>query len=137
MNSDQNKALITRYNTEVIEGGNMETFKALASPAFMNHSASEGMPSGPEGMIYFFTQILRPAFPDLTVQILDMIAEGNKVATRKTITGSHQGELMGIAPTGKTVTISLIDIFTLGDGLLLEHWGENSFPMVIQALAAK
>ena len=72
----------------------------------------------------------------MRVQILDMVAEGNKVATRKTITGTHQGELMGIVPTGKTVTIRLIDIFTIEDGLLLEHWGENNFPMVIQSLAS-
>lgn len=135
MNSQQNKDLITRYNADVIEGGDMEAFKGMTGPNFINRSASEGMPAGPEGMIYFFSQILRPAFPDLTVQILDMVAEGNKVATRKTITGSHQGELMGIAPTGKTVTISLIDIFTIEDGLLLEHWGENNLPSVIQALA--
>ena len=52
----------------------METFKAIASPQFINHSAPTGMPAGPEEMIYFFSHILRPAFPGLTVQILDMVA---------------------------------------------------------------
>jgi steroid delta-isomerase-like uncharacterized protein len=135
MNTQENKALIARYNAEVIEGGNMETFQAIASPNFINHSAGEGMPAGQDGMIYFFSQLLHPAFPDLKVEVLDMIAEGNKVATRKKITASHQGELMGIPPTGKQVEINILDVFTIENGLLREHWGENNFSQVVQSLA--
>lgn len=99
MSIQKNKELINRYNTEVIEDGNMETFKAISSTEFINHSAVEGMDPGQQGMIYFFSQLLHPAFPDLKVEILDMIAEENKVTTRKRITATHQGNLMGIEAT--------------------------------------
>ena len=54
--------------------------------------------------------------------IEDMIAEGDRVVTRKTFRGTHSGELMGIPPTGKQVTIKLIDIVHLADGLVVESW---------------
>ncbi len=136
MNTQENKALIARYNAEVIEGGDMVTFQAIASPAFVNHSAAAGTSTGLEGMGYFFTQLLRPAFPDLKVEVLDMVAEGNKVATRKKLIGHHQGDLLGLPPTGKQVEISVLDIFTIENGLLREHWGENNFPAIMQALAS-
>lgn len=134
MNIQQNKELILRYNKEVIEGGNMETFKAISHPNFVNHSTIEGMDPGYQGMIYFFSQLLHPAFPDLKVEILDMIAEGNKVTTRKKIRATHLGNLMGIEATGKLIEINIIDIIMIEDGLITAHWGENNFPSVIQSL---
>lgn len=134
MSIEQNKLLVSRYNSEVIEGGNMDVLKELAVPNFINHSAMPGMDPGINGMIYFFSSLLHPAFSNLKVTVLDMVADENKVATRKIINGTHTGSLMGIAPTGKHITISVIDILSIEDGKITAHWGENNFAAVIQLL---
>ena len=134
MNTEANKALVTRYNKEVIEGGNMEVLKQITSPQFINHSGAPGMPEDLEGMIFFFTGILHGAFSDVKVESKEMLAEGDKVATRKEIHGIHTNELMGIPATGKTIIIKVIDILTVYDGLITEHWGENNFSAVVQGL---
>jgi predicted ester cyclase len=62
------------------------------------------------------------AFPDLHVTIHDQVAEGNKVVSRKTFHGTHQGELMGSPATGKQVAFDVIDILQLADGKITDHW---------------
>ena len=66
--------------------------------------------------------MFRQAFPDSYFTIEDMMAEGEKVATRKTFHGTHQGESMGILPTGQQVSMGLIDIVRIADGRVVEHW---------------
>jgi predicted ester cyclase len=85
-------------------------------------------------MLHTFNRVLRPAFPDLRVEIHDQIAEGDKVTTRKTVHGTHQGELMGIAPTNKRISIEVIDIVRLENGRYVEHWGVNTLPSVLVSL---
>ncbi|MBS7562910.1 ester cyclase [Mucilaginibacter sp. Bleaf8] len=136
MSTEANKSLITRYNKEVIEGGNMELLKEMVSPDFVNHSGVPGMPEGVDGLIYFFTGILHGAFSDIKVEIKDMFAEDNKVATRKEITAIHTMELMGIPASQKHVIIKVIDILAVNDGKITDHWGENNFFTVLQSLQA-
>jgi predicted ester cyclase len=95
------------------------------------------MDAGIEGMAYFFSSILHAAFSKLIVTVHDMVAEDNRVVTRKTITGVHTGSLMGIEPTGKPINITVIDIITVDNGRLLSHWGENNFAAVVQSLAVQ
>jgi steroid delta-isomerase-like uncharacterized protein len=66
---------------------------------------------------------LRRAFPDLQVTVEDLIAEGDKVAGRNTVTGTHQGQYMGLAPTGRSVTYNEIFIFRVVNGRIAETWG--------------
>ncbi|MGF9567176.1 ester cyclase [Neorhizobium sp. BT27B] len=82
-----------------------------------------------------FQNILRPALSEMKVTIHDQIAEGNKVTTRKTISGIHSGVLMGVPATGKDVLISVIDIVRVEDGKYAEHWGLNTLSSVLAALA--
>jgi predicted SnoaL-like aldol condensation-catalyzing enzyme len=131
---ETNKAAVRRFNREVIERGDEAAFQALMAPDFVNRTAVVGISPGPDGMRFTFNQLLRPAFPDLTVEIHDQIAEGDRVVTRKTIHGTHRGEIMGIAPTGRTVAISVIDIVRLRDGQYVEHWGVNTLSSVIAQL---
>jgi predicted ester cyclase len=132
-----NKAIVRRFNEEVIEQGREESFRALMAPHFINRTAAPGMPPGPEGMAYMFEKVLRPAFPDLRVQIHDQIAEGDRVTTRKTIHGTHRGELMGIAPTHRPVAIEVIDIVRIEHGRYAEHWGVTTLPAVLTQLQEK
>jgi hypothetical protein len=66
---------------------------------------------------------LHGAYPDLHVAIEDLIAEGDKVVSRNVVTGTHQGEYMGIPPTGKSVTYNEIFIFRFVSGRVAETWG--------------
>jgi steroid delta-isomerase-like uncharacterized protein len=134
MSTAQNKQLVQQYNEEMIAKCNMDWLMAHLSPQFINHSATDGMPKGREGMEYFFTQILHAAFSEVQVAVKDMIADEQQVATRKEITGIHTGELMGIPPTGKHITLRVIDILRITDGQITDHWGENNFAAVVQGL---
>ena len=133
---EENKAVVVRYNHEVIAQGNVDTLQELLAPSFINHSAPAGMDNGPGGMAYTFFQLLRPAFADLQVEVYDQVAADDKVTTRKALTGTHTGELLGLAPTHQRVVIDVIDIFRLHNGQLVEHWGLNTLPAILQQLAA-
>jgi predicted ester cyclase len=132
--AEQSKAVVRRFNQEIIEQGNEQSFLELMDERFINHSAPTGMDAGPGGMIYFFNSILRPALADLQVMIHDQVAEGDVVTTRKTISGTHTGNFMGIAPTKCHVSIDVIDIVRIKDGKYFEHWGITSLPVVLAAL---
>lgn len=136
MSTEQNKQLVQQYNEEMIGKCNMDWLMQHLSPQFINHSAPNGMPSGREGMEYFFTQILHASFSEIQVAVKDMVADEQQVATRKEITGIHTGALMGIPPTGKQITLRVIDILRIVDGLITDHWGENNFAAVVQDLQA-
>jgi len=102
--------------------------------SFINRSAQEGASNGSEGMWHTFQNILRPALSDLRVTIHDQVAEGDKVTTRKTISGVHEGSLFGIAPTHRSVSIEVIDVVRIENGRYVEHWGLNTLPLVLANL---
>lgn len=68
------------------------------------------------------------AFPDMRITVEDMIAEGDRVAARVTMRGTHQGEFHGIASTGKRVQVRAMDMFRIADGKVVEHWGHGDDP---------
>ena len=133
--TEQNKAIVLRFNKEFIEQGNMATFKELVAEEVVNHSAPAGTPNGPESMIYFLQNILRAGFPNLKVEILEQVAERDLVTTRKQIKATHTGEMMGIPASGKAVEINIIDIIRLSDGKYAEHWGTSNFSEVIATVS--
>jgi predicted ester cyclase len=125
---EKNKAVVKRFNKEVIEEGNAESWKELMDDAFINRTAPPGADNGPQGMLNTFNNILRPAFPDLKVTLFEQVAEDDLVTTRKAITGTHTGAFFGIPPTGRKITINVIDIVRVRDGKYWEHWGINTLP---------
>lgn len=131
-----NKAIVRRFNHEVIEQCSREAFEALVAPGFVNHSAASDQPADRESLWHTFQNVLRPGLSALTVTVLDQVAEQDKVTTRKRITAWHTAELLGIAATGRAVTIEMIDIVRLHDGQYVEHWGINSLGGVLAALRA-
>ncbi len=130
-----NKEVVRRFNIDVIQNGDEAAFNALMAPDFINHAAPQGMPNGPDSMWNTFQNILRPALSGLRVTIHDQIAEGDKVTTRKTISGVHSGTLAGIPATGRDVEIAVIDIVRVRDGRYAEHWGLNTLSNVLAALS--
>ena len=126
MSPEDNKALVRRFVDEVQSGGNTDLIDEICSPEFVNHSAPPGLPADREG-IRILTTMFKGAFPDSYFTVEDMIAEGDKVVTRKTFHGTHEGEFMGIPPSGRPVNVSLIDVVRISDGRVVEHWsvGDN------------
>ncbi|ABK66351.1 ester cyclase [Mycobacterium avium] len=117
----QNKEIIARFNKEFIEGGNEALFWETVSPEFINRSAAPGQ-DGPDGAFQWFTQVLKMAFPDLTVTIHDQIAEGDKTVTRKSYEATHMAPFLGVPATGRRVSFGVIDIIRIVDGKYVEHW---------------
>jgi steroid delta-isomerase-like uncharacterized protein len=109
VNTDDDEVIVR--NIDELVGPNA----VIRSPVPLGVTGSEAM------KLIFGT--LRRAFPDLHVQVEDLIAEGDKVVSRNTVTGTHQGEYMGLQPTGKSVTYNEIFIFRLANGRIVETWG--------------
>ncbi len=133
--SDQNKAAARRYVEDVWNQGNLTVIDELVAPSATFHDASVpgGKFSGPQG-VKQFVQIYRGAFPDVRLTINDLIADGDKVATRWTASGTHKGELMGIAPTGKRVTVTGCDIAQYQNGKVVEDWASYDMLGMLQQL---
>jgi steroid delta-isomerase-like uncharacterized protein len=122
----KNKELVRRFNAEVIAGGQRTSFHELVAKDFVDHTAPTGASSG-DAMAHFIFNLLRVAIPDLSVQIHDQVAEGDRVTTRKTFHGTFSADLMGLPSTGKAIAVEVMDLFVVRDGRLVEHWGMNTF----------
>jgi steroid delta-isomerase-like uncharacterized protein len=120
MSTEANKSLVRRYYEDVLNGGNVGLLDELAVPDYDEHSPFPGQPNGIEGLKARIGAILASFRPVFTLH--ELIAEGETVVAYWTNTGTHQGEFMGIPPSGRTVTISGVDIHRLRDGRMAEHW---------------
>jgi steroid delta-isomerase-like uncharacterized protein len=121
MSSEENKAIMRRYFS-VFEQGNIDLLDELLAPDYINHTpATPDLPTGPEG-VKGVVSMFRSAMPDLKVVVDDMIAEGDKVATRYTLEGTHQGELFGVPPTGQLLSIKSFTVERVSDGKIRDHW---------------
>lgn len=118
--SDANKATVRKGFEIGLNARRPEVFDETLDPSYVNHSMPAPAP-GPEGM-KLVTGMFISAFPDFHVELLDIVAEGDMVATRGVFTGTHHGEFMGIPPTGKAVKVSYIDLWRLKDGKAVENW---------------
>jgi len=123
MGEEENKATARMFYEEVVNRGNISVIDKVTAENYVDHTAAPGMPPGREGEKQWF-MMLRAAFPDGHTTIDDLIAEGDKVVVRGTMTGTHTGEFMGIPATGKPVEISGIDITRFENGQSTEHWGQ-------------
>ena len=120
MSVEENKANDRRLIEEGWNQGNTAVFDELLAANYVAHDPT-GPIHGPEGFKQFYATY-RTAFPDTHLAIEDQIAEGDKVTTRWTGTGTHQGPLMGIPPSGKHVTVTGITITRFADGKAVEAW---------------
>jgi steroid delta-isomerase-like uncharacterized protein len=132
--SEENKAVVQRFNELIDEfwrTGDADVFDEVLAPEFVYHSP--GAPPDLGG----FKQLLpmfRAAFPDMRGTVEDLIAEGDKVVDRMTFQATHQGELMGIPPTGNTVTVTEMHISRIAEGKIVERWGQTDMLGMMQQL---
>ncbi len=121
--TEENKALLSRLFEEAFQQGNLTTVDDNFSTGFVDHSTPE-QAAGPQGVKSYFIAI-RAGFPDIRVAIDDLIAEDDKVVVRSTWSGTHLGVYEELAPTGKQVTRTLIQVFRIADGKIVEEWNEG------------
>ena len=133
--SEQNKAVVRRWIAG-LNAGDLDVADEIYAPDFVMHDP--GNPDrllGPEGTKQGFAAFLA-AFPDLHVTIDDIIAEGDKVVWRVSLTGTHNGEFLGIAPTGKQITNKGITIVRMVDGKFVEGWQNGDDLGMLQQIGA-
>jgi steroid delta-isomerase-like uncharacterized protein len=107
---------------ERVQGaGELQAVDEFIASDFRDHTPFPGLPGDREGARQVFAMI-RSALPDHDAQVEHMIADGDLVATYKTFTGTHEGELLGVPPTGRRVTIRVMDFVRHRDGQIVEHW---------------
>ena len=129
---EENKAVVRRIIEEVWNKGNLEILNELFDSNYVVHS-TRGDTIGTDGLKQAIT-MFRSAFPDLHCTIEDMIAQGDKVASRITSMGTFKGELMGIAPTGKQVALTEALFHNFKDGKAVEAWNYSDQLTMFQQL---
>jgi steroid delta-isomerase-like uncharacterized protein len=132
MTSEQNKAIVRRAFEEPWKG-NLDVVDELVASDYVGHDPATSEPLyGPEGVKEFISTY-RAAFPDTRIDVEQQLSEGDLVATRWSGRGTHEGELMGIEPTGKQVTVSGLTMSRLEDGKIVEEFQNwDTFGMMQQ-----
>jgi predicted ester cyclase len=117
-----NRTRFRRTYEELLNQGILDVAGELIAPDFINHEAPPGRDRGPESM-RGRANMLRTAFPDLHLEIQELVAEGDIVAGRLTMSGTHEGALMGTPPTGRWMRQAHMHFVRFRDGLAVEQWG--------------
>ena len=137
MSLEENKAEYTRFFDEVLNGRNLAVLDELNTPNMVDHARSDPRPDLSDlEAAKESVAMLHRGFPDIKWSLDDMIAEGDRVVARWTAHGTHEGEFMGIPPTGKQVTFSGIEIVRIEDGKGVEHWEQFGVMSLMQQLGA-
>jgi steroid delta-isomerase-like uncharacterized protein len=135
MSAEDNKALVRRYIEEVWHKKNSAAVDEFLSANYQRHTSPNAAPLNRDGQKQRLAG-LRAAFPDITITLEEIFAEGDRVAFRSTIRGTHLNTFQGIAPSGRSVTVSLLDIVRVEDHKIAEHWGGPDFLDWLQQLGA-
>jgi predicted ester cyclase len=136
--AEENKRVVANFVEICQTQHDLAYADTIFHPEFVNHYAPEGRPisvdsARPAAGFQAFYGMLLQAFPDARMVIAEQLAERDLVATRKTLQGTHLGEIWGLRPTGNQVSWEFIDIFRVKDGALIEHWTS----MDLEALRAQ
>jgi steroid delta-isomerase-like uncharacterized protein len=132
--ADANKALVRQYFEQVVNTHNPNALDGLVSPDYKRYpsaTATLNLEAAKQRLAGLFA-----AFPDVHVTEENIIAEGDYVAIRLTDRGTHQGTFSGIPPTGKSFTISIIEIYRIENGKIVEHWGGPDTFSLLQQIGA-
>lgn len=107
-----------------VNAGNIDVAVESFAPNAVDHDPAPGQGAGREGFKAFFTQ-LTTAFPDAHIEPAHLVADHDNVAIAYTLTGTHQGDFNGIAPTGKKIEVRGLQIGRFEDGKIVERWGSS------------
>ncbi|HTD04844.1 ester cyclase [Undibacterium sp.] len=127
------KAVIRRNTDEVQGGGNFALFDELFADDFLDHTPQPNCTPDKAGARALY-QVLRTAFPDFHAIIHWQTGDGDRVTTYKTYHGTHKGEFLGVAPTGRKVHFETVDVMRVQSGKITEHWGVANLFSLMQQL---
>ncbi len=134
MTVEENKAVMNRIIDEVLNGRNLALTEEVIAPDYVYRGALGKEFHGPEGFKQDIISLIT-AFPDYHLKVEDMFGEGDMVVSRITGSGTHTGEFMGIAPTGKHFTCFVILIVRIVDGKEVASWSCSDLATVVQQLS--
>ncbi len=126
MTTETNKALVRRLLEEVFPAADLAALDGMVAPDFVDRSPVPGQPPGVEGVRHVLRG-LHAGYADLRVTVDDLFGEGDRVAARWTLRGTHAGGLFGEAPTGAAVETGILVVFRLANGKIAERWAAH-FP---------
>jgi steroid delta-isomerase-like uncharacterized protein len=119
---------------DLINAGDVDWTDEFLADDFVEHEETPGLAPTKAGVKAFFKMYIA-AFPNLRMDPEDVLASGDKVVARVRVTGTHEGEFMGIPATGKSIDVQIIDIVRFDDdGLAHEHWGVSDVMTMMQQL---
>ena len=121
MSAEENKAIVRRYFEEAWGKGNLDVMDELMAPDFVNHGSVPGHPVTDREDMKRIEEVTRQAFPDVSFEMHDMVAEGDMVVYRWTGGGSQQGEFMGIPPSGRRFSTQGAVFSRVRDGKIVEQ----------------
>jgi len=133
MTIEDNKTLVRGFIDALFTDGDLSATDTFLAPSFVNHDPPVGVTPDAEGM-RTAGAMFRAAFPDWHSELHALIAEDDIVVERFTASGTQQGELMGVAPTGKHIELQGINIFRVRDGQITERWGRLDELALLQQL---
>ena len=132
MSIEENKNIVRRYQ-EIYNSNDLDALGEVVAENLITPKIMPGMPSGLEGAKRVH-EITLMGMPDWSTAIDDLIAEGDKVVARITMTGTHTGDFWGLAATGNAVNFTGIYVVRIRDGKIAEHWGEEDGISLMQQL---
>ena len=135
MSGEENKAVVRRVLDEAWNTGNLAVVDETFAADFVDHDAPPGLPGGLEGS-RLLIGMYRTVFPDLHATVEDQLSEGDRVVTRWSATGTHQGSLLGIPGTGRPVSFGGITINRVVDGRIVEMWSGVDQMGMLQQIGA-
>ena len=121
---------------EAINSGNLEIMNDLVAPDAIEHDPAPGQAKGAQGYIDFFAK-MRAAFPDMKVEVVQLVADDDNVSFAYTLTGTHQGDFNGISPTHKKIKARGLQISKFKNGKMVERWGSSDELGILKQLGAK
>jgi steroid delta-isomerase-like uncharacterized protein len=133
---EANKAVVRRVVDEMWNRGDQEAVEELIAPDMVEHGAFGSGTGGREDARDTVSR-MRSAFPDLVLAAEDLIAEGDSVALHWTGRGTHEGEFLGVPPTGAAITARGLDLYRVVDGQVVEHWGYPDVAGLMAQLAGR
>lgn len=133
--TEANKTLVRQYYDQILNAGKFDAMGDYVSPNYKRYLSALAAPINADAQKQRLAG-LRAAFPDLKLTIDDIIAEGDRVAIRGTVTATQKGAFSGIPPTGKQATVTALETLRIENGKIVEHWGGSDNLDMMQQLGA-
>ncbi len=134
MSREQNIVAQERLG-QAVSSGQLDALAEVFAPNVVDHDPTPDQGSGPEGFKQFFTT-LRAAFPDLTIKAEHVVTDEDNVAIAYTISGTHRGDFLGVAPTGKRISARGVQIGRFENGKIVERWGSSDELGILHQIGA-